>query len=356
VIGYRGRRAFEISNNQLTVTVTQEGGHIARILHQGTGVNPLWAPPWPSIEPSAYDLKMHPGYGGDSEAKLLAGILGHNLCLDLFGGTSDDEAAAGMTVHGESSIAPYEISVDGAALTQRATFPQAQLGFERRLELRGDVLLIQETVESLSGWDRPSAWTQHVTLGPPFIERGVTQFRAPGTKSKVFETDFAEGKGLQVVGAPFDWPLCPKKGGGHIDLRVFESAPVSAGYTAHLMDPHRDQAFFLGWHPHTKLLFGYIWKRADFPWLGRWEENMSRHTPPWNGNTLALGMEFGASPMPETRRAMIERGSLFGVPGYRWLPARKKVTVEYCAFARAATSIPDEVTWDGGSGLRFSGA
>lgn len=356
MISYRGRRAFEISNGQLTVTVTQEGGHIAQILHQGTGVNPLWTPPWSSIEPSTYDLKKHPGYGADSEAKLLAGILGHNLCLDLFGGTTEDEAAAGMTVHGESSVAAYDISVEGAALTQRATFPQAQLGFERRLELRGEVLLIRETVENLSGWDRPSAWTQHVTLGPPFIERGVTQFRAPGTKSKVLETDFADGKGLQVVGAQFDWPLCPKKGGGHIDLRVYESASVSAGYTTHLMDPHRDQAFFLGWHPGTKLLFGYIWKRSDFPWLGRWEENTSRHSPPWNGKTLTLGMEFGASPMPETRRAMIERGSLFGMPGYRWLPARKKVTVEYCAFARTATSIPDEVTWDGGSGLRFSGA
>ena len=59
--------------------------------------------------------------------------------------------------------------------------------------------------------------------------------------------------------------------------------------------------------------------------------------------------------MPETRRAMIERGSLFGAPGYRWLPARQKVTVRYCAFAQPAASMPGEVAWDGESGLRFSG-
>jgi hypothetical protein len=29
---------------------------------------------------------------------------------------------------------------------------------------------------------------------------------------------------------------------------------------------------------------------------------------------------------------MIDRGSLFGVPGYRWIPAREKVSVEYEAF------------------------
>ena len=42
----------------------------------------------------------------------------------------------------------------------------------------------------------------------------------------------------------------------------------------------------------------------------------------WNGETLAMGMEFGASPMPETRREMVERGGLFGAPGFRWIPAR----------------------------------
>jgi hypothetical protein len=58
-------------------------------------------------------------------------------------------------------------------------------------------------------------------------------------------------------------------------------------------------------------------------------------------------MEFGASPMPETRRAMIERGSLFGVPGYRWLEAKSKLTVEYCAFLMPSGRVPESVEWDG---------
>ena len=36
-------------------------------------------------------------------------------------------------------------------------------------------------------------------------------------------------------------------------------------------------------------------------------------------------MEFGVSPIPETRRAMIDRGKLFGVPCYRWIPAKSAV-------------------------------
>ena len=52
---------------------------------------------------------------------------------------------------------------------------------------------IAEEVENLSALDRPVAWTQHVTLGDPFIEPGATQFQASATKSKVIEYDFTGG-------------------------------------------------------------------------------------------------------------------------------------------------------------------
>src|ERR1700694_5915835 len=92
---YRGRRAHRIETPDLRVTILVGGGHIAEIADKRTNVNPLWTPPWPSIEPSTYDRARHPEYGADAESKLLAGIMGHNLCLDLFGGPSEAEAAAG---------------------------------------------------------------------------------------------------------------------------------------------------------------------------------------------------------------------------------------------------------------------
>src|ERR1700730_8514401 len=114
---YRGRRAHRIETPDVRVTLLVEGGHIAEIADKQSGVNPLWTPPWPSIEPSTYYRAKHPEYGSDSGSKLLAGIMGHNLCLDLFGGPSDEEAAAGITVHGEGSVAPYQISAGESELT-----------------------------------------------------------------------------------------------------------------------------------------------------------------------------------------------------------------------------------------------
>src|SRR6266571_6699006 len=130
---YRNRRAVQIENETLRLTVLVEGGHIAELLHKATGINPLWTPPWPSIEPSAYDPAKHAEYGRNAESKLLAGLMGHNVCMDIFGGPSEDEAAAGMTVHGEASVAPYGITVSNGELTQRAVFPQAQLRFARKI-------------------------------------------------------------------------------------------------------------------------------------------------------------------------------------------------------------------------------
>ena len=56
---YRGRRAASIDNDDLRVTVLVEGGHIAEVFDKRTGVNPLWTPPWPSIEPSSFAAAMH---------------------------------------------------------------------------------------------------------------------------------------------------------------------------------------------------------------------------------------------------------------------------------------------------------
>jgi hypothetical protein len=341
---YRGRRAVFIENGQLRVTVLVEGGHIAELLDKRTGINPLWTPHWESIEPSTFDASRHLSYGGTADGALLAGIMGHNLCLDIFGGPSPEEAAAGLGAHGEASVAPYAIEASGSVVIARADLPQAGLRLKRRLDLQGSTAEITETVTNLTACDRPVGWTQHVTLGPPFLKHGITQFRASATRSKVFEDAFGPADYL-VPGAAFEWPHAPRAHGGTVDLQRYTDAPASSAYTAHLMDPSRAEAFFVGFDPEARLAFGYQWRRADFPWMGIWEENRSRPASPWNAREITRGMEFGVSPFPETRRAMIERGRLFDTPTFRWIPARSEVTAEYRIVMLQTTRVPDTLPW-----------
>ena len=336
---YRGRRAATIDNGTLRVTVLEEGGHIAEIRDLASGVNPLWTPDWPSIEPSAYDAATDTVYGANAESALLAGIMGHNLCLDIFGGPSPDEAAAGLRVHGEASIARFAIEATDRSIAMRTVLPSAQLRVERHLELEGRALRVRERVENLASTDRPVGWTEHVTIGPPFLENGVTELHIPADRSLVYPESFGDS-GYLVPGAEFTWPHAPALAGGTVDLRCYPAMPSSAAFTTHRLDPEREHASVIAFSKTAGLAFGYLWRTADFPWLGLWEENRSRAHAPWNGRTRTWGLEFGVSPLPETRRRMIERGPTFGTPGFRWLPARRRVEVEYRAILRPAAAIP----------------
>ena len=336
---FHGRQAVSIENDALRLTVLKHGGHVAEVLHKKSGISPLWVPHWPSIEPSRFDSRQHHEFGAGADGRLLAGIMGHNLCLDIFGGPSEAEAAAGLTAHGEASVAEYAIDTRPGELVMAARLPMAALDVRRTLELRGNVVQIREQVHNLTACDRPIGWTQHVTLGPPFLRHGETEFHTSATRSKVFESQFGPADYLSA-GALFDWPHAPGIDGSTVDLRVYSRRPSSSAYTAHLNDQSRPDAFFVAFTATFGLAFGYQWKALDFPWLGIWEENRSRTQSPWNRQAVTRGMEFGVSPFPETRRQMIDRGTMFEVPTYRWIPAHSTVTVEYSIAAGEASCIP----------------
>jgi hypothetical protein len=162
------------------------------------------------------------------------------------------------------------------------------------------------------------------------------------TRSIVSESDPGCNAYLKR-GAEFEWPKAPREDGGVADLSRMERTAPASGYTAHLADPRCEDAFFLAYSPQYQLAFGYIWKSKDFPWMGIWEENCSRQVTPWDGRTVTRGMEFGVSPFPESRREMVDRGKLFGVPAYRWLPAKSRIEVEYWICSERASTIPERL-------------
>ena len=98
------------------------------------------------------------------------------------------------------------------------------------------------------------------------------------------------------------------------------------------------------WSPKYKLAISYVWNREEFPWLGIWEENRARSFSPWNSAAVTRGMEFGTSPFAETRRQMIERGKLFDVPAYKWLPALGHLQATYWIRTEVTDSIPEVVS------------
>ena len=139
--------------------------------------------------------------------------------------------------------------------------------------------------------------------------------------------------------------MAPRPHGGPADLRQMHATAPASGYTASVASQGSHDAYWVAYAPEFKLAFGYIWKRADFPWLGIWEENCSRLASPWDGRTITRGMEFGVSPFPESRREMVERNRLLDTPTYKWIAARGRLEAEYWIMSQIADAVPESPEW-----------
>ena len=96
-----------------------------------------------------------------------------------------------------------------------------------------------------------------------------------------------------------------------------------------MLNPKLEIGFIAACNPRLKLLVVYAFRRADFPWVGNWEERYNRAQAPWLGKTFCRGLEFSTTPFAIPRRDTIAQGPLFGEPTYRWLPAKSQARVRF---------------------------
>ncbi len=329
-VSYRRRAAWELDNDVLRVTLLAGGGHIARVvLHGREEVNPLWQTPWPTYEPWAVTPRIEKQYG----SRLLAGIAGHNLCLGWFGDPSAEETRAGMGCHGEAPVARWRrvsqrVARNRLQLVLACDLPAAQMRVTRTLTMLPDECNVRvcDTVQNMSRRDLPYTLCQHVTIGPPFLDPGVTVVDMPATTGHTFPGVFSVRQRLKAD-ASFAWPRGPGAKGGAVDLRRLGTR-ASSDFSAQLIDPRREHAWVSALNPKLGLMLAYVWRREDYPWVGNWEENRARRSAPWNGRTLARGLEFANTPFPVSLRAAVDRGTFQGQKTFRWLPARCKLSTE----------------------------
>jgi hypothetical protein len=340
---WNGREAYSLHNDLVELVTLPGGGHIAEFQFlASTGfpvLNPLWVPHWKSMEPYQYRADKHAAiYGPCNEGKLLSGIAGHNICLDYFGPPSEEEAAQGLSTHGEAPSAKWQksklrASSHEVALTLAVRLPVARLRFSREIRLRrGEtVAYFQETVINENKADHFFHWTQHVTLSPPFLGHDTSRITISATRGRTHPGGYG-GNELLASGRNFHWPFAPARDSGSIDLaRPF--ARQGLGFLVSvLLNPRRKVQYVAAHNQPNGLLFGYCFRTSDFPWVAIWEENESRAAAPWNGHAQTRGLEFGSTPSPVTRREAFAVAPMFGAPTFSTVPAKGKVTVNYVSF------------------------
>ena len=330
-----GRTGFRLAGTWGHVGVVDGGGHVCELVsNRASGINPLWRPPWKTIDPHTYDPGKHSKvYGQPPDGRLLAGIAGHNLSFDHFGPPSKEEIAAGLSTHGEASWRKWRRlgfwKTPLPSVEYGLTLSDAHIRFTRKIsvEPQSPVVYYEETANSLVAFDRPICWNEHVTFGPPFLEPGVSTFDIPATRAKVCPASFSSRMFLQPD-AEFRWPYAPAARAKRLDLRI-TSNRIHGRYTAQLIDPQLKTGWFAASNPRLGLLVLYLFRRLDFPWVGSWEERFYRKTAPWKGKTFCRGIEFSTTPFAVPRRESVAQGTLFGEPTYRWLPAKAVQRIRY---------------------------
>ncbi len=348
---WNGREAYTLHNDLVQLVTLTGGGHIAEFQFLPATdlpmINPLWVPPWKSMEPYLYQADKHAAeYGPIKEGKLLSGIAGHNICLDYFGPPSEEEAAQGLSTHGEAPSAKWKKtalheSAREVSLTLEVDLPVAGLHFIRKISLRRgeSVAYFRETVVNEKKADHFFHWTQHVTLSPPFLGHETSRVDLPGTSGRTYAGGYG-GKELLESDRGFHWPFAPAQGGGTVDLTRPFSRPGLGFLVSVLLRPHRKIEYVSALNKPHGLLFGYVFRSADFPWVAIWEENQSRSGPPWNGSCQTRGLEFSSTPMPLTRREAFAVSPLLGATTFSMVPAKGKVTACYLAFL---TKVPERL-------------
>jgi len=235
------------------------------------------------MEPYQYRAEKDAAlYGPVNEGKLLSGIAGHNICLDYFGPPSEEEAAQGLSTHGEAPSAKWQKTKLHAgehevSLTLAVRLPVAGLRFNRQIRLRRgeSVAYISETVVNERKADHFFHWTQHVTLSPPFLGHDTSHIAISATRGRTHPGGYG-GNELLASGRNFHWPFAPGRSGGSIDLRRPFAQQGRGFLVSVLLNPRRQVEYVSALNQPHGLLFGYCFHRADFPWVAIWEENQAR--------------------------------------------------------------------------------
>jgi hypothetical protein len=300
-----------LANDKLELSIAHRGGAFTRLtMKDGDGLSPLHR-------------------------------IGHFMALDGFGAPSAEERAVGMPFHGEAraEVEVVDQSNDGPvrSITLKSVFPLAVETLMRTVTMVDgeNVVYVSSSLESGIGVDRPISWAEHATIGGEFLEPGKTVVDMPATSCRVRPHKPGNIPGHLAYGMDFTWPMAPTiEDASLTDIRLVPTDHAWLDLASCLMSPSSEIAYVTALHLDKDVLFGYVFRRADYPWVMSWM-NFTLES------NAARGLEFSSQPFDVSRKETVAMNPLFGEQTFRWLPAMSKLETEFLFFY---TKAPADVT------------
>lgn len=274
-----GHKALWLENDALRLAVLPEkGADIPLIYHQPSGVQFLMQSPSglrpPSDDPPADFLENYEG--GWQE---------------LFPNANEacEVNTKSLPFHGEVALLPWDYEILGEnELRLSVTCRQTPLRLERRMQLLGNVLMLEGSVTNLGTEEWPFVWGHHIVLGGDFLEAGC-KIQMPA-KTIVTPDVLAEPATARLAEKQSSsWPhALGRMCGETFDLREIpgpEAHSHDDAYVTGLALGHLDVT-----NPRLNLRFHLDWNVALFPWVVLWQPYGGADLPPLTG-IYGLGIE-----------------------------------------------------------------
>ena len=307
----QAQSSIVLGNDKLELTISTTGGRFSKlVLRDGEPLSPI-------------------------------ATIGHFLALDGFGAPSEQEQSLGMPFHGEANRQTIKVVASHDAgpvhlITMQSALPLAQETLTRTVQVADgeSVIYVTSQLESALTVDRPVSWAEHATIGPPFLEKGKVVVDMPATNCRVRPYKPGAIPGHLVYNQDFQWPMAPTSDGGQADLRVIPSDHNWLDLASCQMDTSRRLEFVTALHLEKHLLYGYVFRRDDYPWLMSWMNFTG-------DDRAARGMEFSSQPFDISHRETAAMSPLFGTPTFRWLAAKATIETRFLMFY---SRVPDDFT------------
>lgn len=246
---------------------------------------------------------------------------GHFLCLGRWGQPSEGEIRAGMPNHGQAANISWDCEQCGnlrkAEVSARSPLEGLEIKRLIQLDEENAVFGVEEVVKNFNPLGRLYNMVQHPTLAGPFLD-STTIIDCNG------DMGFNQEHYRQPEKFGLKWPLGYDHDNTRIDLRN-SGKPYNAVFS-YIVDPAKELGWITAVSPKFNLVFGYIWRRKDYPWIHLWQHYQK-------GHIRYKGIEFGTAGIHQPFIKILEGpATIFGEKPYAYIDAGEVITKNYWSF------------------------
>jgi hypothetical protein len=245
---------------------------------------------------------------------------GHFLCAGRWGEPSENEIKAGVPNHGEAANILWETTAKTDSIVSMQTTAKLEgLYIERKIELDNQNALFkaEETFTNINSLGRLYNVVQHPTLAVPFLNAS-TIINCNAT------IGFDQTQYKQAEKNSFQFPDAADDRGNAFNLNNPQTNYNSV--FSFIINEADNLGWLTSYSPIHNLLFGYVWKRSDYPWIHLWQHFE-------NNKIKYRGIEFGTAGIHQPYKEILNTATqLFGEKTFDYIDAGETVLKKYFSF------------------------